>query len=527
MNVPTPTLCPSERAKRRMAWRNERVLYERKCSATGADLISIYPPNTPFPVYDNKYWWGDSWDAKDYAMDFDFSKPFFEQFKTLLNKVPRPHTSVTLDSMVNSLYCNEAANLKNCYLVFEANFSEDCMFCDHTYFCRDCADCSNIKNSELCYECMYIDNCYDCKYVFNGIRAVECLFCYDVKNCNNCFGCVNLRNKQYCFMNVQYTKDEYEMKLKDVLENNTFSELREHFMKYILSFPAKHLMITMSEDCIGDHISYSKNVKDSFNVTESEDCRYCDIISGGAKKHDLYDVLTGYYGLHHCYDSHCLGNSSQEVMFSDTCDGSSNLQYCSFCIGCQDCFGCVGLRKQQYCILNKQYSKEDYEALKNKIIAHMQATGEYGEFFPIDISPFCYNETVAHEYYPMTQEACINAGYRWQESLSKAYNNGTNYTIPDKISDVKDDILDAILTCEVSQKNYNIKPFELKYYRKMGIPIPRKHPDIRHLERLNTRNPRVLYDTKCAHCQVNLTTTYAPEAHRTILCEACFEKCAA
>lgn len=32
--VPRPTLCPEERQRRRMAWRNERFLIKRKCDAT-------------------------------------------------------------------------------------------------------------------------------------------------------------------------------------------------------------------------------------------------------------------------------------------------------------------------------------------------------------------------------------------------------------------------------------------------------------------------------------------------------------
>ena len=71
------------------------------------------------------------------------------------------------------------------------------------------------------------------------------------------------------------------------------------------------------------------------------------------------------------------------------------------CRSCQDCFGCCGLSGQQYCIFNKQYSKEDYENQVAKIISHMIETKEWGEFFHPSLSPFGYNETVAMEYYPL------------------------------------------------------------------------------------------------------------------------------
>ena len=71
-------------------------------------------------------------------------------------------------------------------------------------------------------------------------------------------------------------------------------------------------------------------------------------------------------------------------------------------------FGCDGLRNKQYCIFNKQYTKEEYEVLVTKIIGHMQQTGERGEFFPSSMSSFGYNETVANEYYPINKEESHN-----------------------------------------------------------------------------------------------------------------------
>ncbi len=66
-----------------------------------------------------------------------------------------------------------------------------------------------------------------------------------------------------------------------------------------------------------------------------------------------------------------------------------------------NCFLCVNLENKKYCILNKQYSKEEYEVLVPQIIEHMQKTGEWGEFFPVCLSPFGYNETVAQEHFKL------------------------------------------------------------------------------------------------------------------------------
>jgi hypothetical protein len=56
------------------------------------------------------------------------------------------------------------------------------------------------------------------------------------------------------------------------------------------------------------------------------------------------------------------------------------------------------------------------------------------------------------------------------------------------------------------------------------LPIPRRHPDQRHLDRMALRNPRKLFDRKCDKCQVDMKTTYAPERKETVYCEECYNK---
>ncbi|USN56208.1 MAG: hypothetical protein H6766_03930 [Candidatus Peribacteria bacterium] len=87
--IPTPTLCPDCRQRRRLAFRNERHLYRRICDASQQPIISIYSPNKPYKVYDQKIWRSDARDPLDYGRDFDFSRTFTEQFEELMREVPR------------------------------------------------------------------------------------------------------------------------------------------------------------------------------------------------------------------------------------------------------------------------------------------------------------------------------------------------------------------------------------------------------------------------------------------------------
>jgi hypothetical protein len=113
--IPTPTLCPEERQRRRLLFRNERKLYKRKCDASGKDIISIYSPDKPYKVYDQKFWWSDEWNPMDYGREFNFEKSFSDSFLKLISDFPRNSLNVILNE--NSDYSNHTRNLKDCYMV--------------------------------------------------------------------------------------------------------------------------------------------------------------------------------------------------------------------------------------------------------------------------------------------------------------------------------------------------------------------------------------------------------------------------
>jgi hypothetical protein len=174
--------------------------------------------------------------------------------------------------------------------------------------------------------------------------------------------------------------------------------------------------------------------------------------------------------------------------------------------------------------LNKQYSKEEYFKLREKIIRHMKTTGEWGEFFPVASSVFPYNHSVAQDFFPLTKEEALTKGFKWKEDESSAKYDGPVYKAPEKIEDVTDEILDKILTCEVTNKNYRIIKPELEFYRKMRLPVPRLCPDERHRRRMIFRNPRKLWAQQCADCQSEIQTSYPPDRKEKIICEKCYLK---
>ncbi|MEK7123095.1 MAG: hypothetical protein AAB855_04560, partial [Patescibacteria group bacterium] len=144
-------------------------LYKRACNATGKELLSVYAPDSPYTIYDHVVWNSDSWDAFDYGMDIDFSRPFFEQFGELQRKVPRPSKFIpkSLGENINSEYTNCFIQLKDCYMVFSAGEAEDCYYGELYYKSTNCVDGLRSFYSELCYETTEVDRCYNCRFLLN------------------------------------------------------------------------------------------------------------------------------------------------------------------------------------------------------------------------------------------------------------------------------------------------------------------------------------------------------------------------
>jgi len=534
MKVPPPTWCPDCRQRRRYTWRNERVLYRRKCDLCGKSTVTIYSPNKPYKVYCPPCWWSDRWSALDYGVDFDFNRPFFEQFQELQLKVPR--IALLTKNSVNSEYTNHANNNRNCYMSHVTFNSENVMYSTNVLEAsQDVCDCYRIENGggQLIYELINSGRCYKCQYGVLLRDCTDCFYCYDCRGCSHCFLSSNLRNKNYCFLNKQCTKEEYFKKISgyDLESSKTRAILFETYLNLIKKDTIhRFVVIENSKNVSGDIILNSKNAFYCFDINNLENAKYI------AESIDTKDSMDSYhygYSSELIYESHALIHS-YNVMFTHLSYDNSYLQYCDSCHNNQNLFGCVGVKAGNYCIFNKQYAKEEYEALVPKIIEHVKKTGEYGEFFPPKLSPFGYNETLGAIYMPLTKEEALARGFKWEDLVPGTFGKETLKLeeIPDTIKEVNDNILKEILRCTNCNKNYNIVRSELDFYRREHIPIPRLCPDCRYNNRIALRPPRKLYHRQCmcdksnhghaGKCQNEFETSYAPDRPEIVYCEQCY-----
>lgn len=519
--IPAPTFCPDCRQQRRLIQRNERNLYRRTCGMTWETMVSIYSPDKQQLVYDQKNRRTDKRNPLDYGQDIDFTKSFFDQFNALSIRVPRP--SLINMSSENSEYTNHSAYNKDCYMCLNTGYTENSMYCsNYCIYDKNCVDCLNIHHTENSYFCTDVKKTNDCRYLFNCINCFKCYFCEDCSWCNNCFLCTNLRNKNFCIENKQYTKEEYttivDHYLHKIAEGNT-DEILQMFERIRHKSIYRNVIIEQSENCSGDRVYACKDTKDSYYVFDMHDCAYCYDAGDLKDSYDAYEPFRGeaQYETHAC-------NLWYHLTCCSKCYESTSLLYCQYCRYCKDCFGCFGLRDHQYCIFNKQYSKPEYETLVGQLIDHMQTTNERGEFFPT--SPFGYNETVANEYYPLTESEALKQWFtrsHYETPFPQVERILQAGELP-AIAEVTDEILQHAIICEVSGKPFRIIRQELDFYRSHHLPLPRKHPDIRHAERMRQRNLRKLRDRNCAKCWISMKTTYAPERPEVVYCEACYNK---
>ncbi|MFN8391209.1 MAG: hypothetical protein U0136_13035 [Bdellovibrionota bacterium] len=522
--IPPPTLCPEARMRRRLCFRNERTLYKRPSSFSDNEIISNYAPEEPWPVYEVAAWYSDAWDPTEYGRDYDRTKPFFEQLASLMKVVPVFALSQRFGND-SSPYTNLVSGNRRCHFIFAATENEDCFYSTYLQRCRDVSDCFFVFDSELCYQCI---DCYGC---YRLQQSQECERCRDSEyllSCvasENCFGCISQFRQKYCLFNEQLSPKTYASAVEALKAQPDWRTVVEQRMLELARVtPRKYYSGTQNESFTGDHLASCRNTRDSYDCTFLEDCRFCTWLHQSKDCYDCYAWgLSGELGL----ENHLVGNNFYNVLFSDEC--SNNVSYLYYCRGCYsstNLFGCVGIKNGRYCVLNKQYSKDEYERLVAQIISDMQSRGEWGEFFPQWMAPYSYNESVAAEYFPMTESEVRRRGWRWRSAplpgiYSEQVTKWEEVTLdPHTLSS---ELSRRTFACSRTGRNFRYTAQELALYQKLGVSAPTVCFEERYRQRRHRRNPRTLFARQCAECATALESTYGPEREERILCETCYQ----
>lgn len=558
--IPVPNLCPECRLMRRMVWRNERKLYKNNCSLCHKDIISVYSPDKKYKLLCSDCYWSDRWDQYHSGRDYDFDNKFFKQFADLLKDSYLVNLYST--NCENSEFVNQEMNSSNCYLCTGGNDNRECYYLESCIHCTNTVDCYGVGFSEKVYGSVFCTACFSSRYLYNCHMCHDCYFCDDCTGCDYCFGSKNLRYKKYYFFNEKFSKEEYLEKVKEYLSglenvNNVEKEFEQHKLKLPVKFM---LTISCTDDCTGDVLMNCKSTTESYYCYKTENTKYSYILDSLKDSMDILSTGTGEL----VYESGSSSNIFSSA-FIGSCEKVRNSYYCYNCTNSHDLFGCVSLNRKSYCVFNKQYEKAEYEKLVSEIVEAMQATplrppsakateaaqqgyegqvSEWGEFFPVELSPFCFNESNAFEHFALDENKAKAIGASWQSiDYSTKYDGPfyqpkpiSNYSVKGNL-DANTEIekcLAGVLKCEVTNRPFKIIAQELLFYIKEGIELPRKHPDLRHEERLTKFNKMNLYERSCmcdqlghshhGKCNNNFKTTFEPNRPEKVYCEACYQK---
>lgn len=463
-DLPLPSILITERLRNLLSFDNQARFFWVSCALSNEQVISYYSSIALFPIvgvdYDAR-----AVDPEKFSQEYSFKKPFFNQLFTLWKAVPRD-AFPTLNK-TKELSLAVGYDLVDCHFVWNSSKSNNVLYSTDVHDAQNCLDCLLISNSSNCYECI---DCHNCINVSWGLNCRECRdskFLKNCHNCKNCLFCVGLADKEFYIFNQPVSEESYQetvlnwklsLRSNEDLAKEKFAEFEASFNRNSFDL-ANYFLVSEANDCLEGCASIGP-IKNS--------ARFVGILPPADK------VINSIY---------CGPNVS-------------NLTYCSNCRDSSDLFACVGLCGKQYCILNKQYSKESYLKMVNLVKEQMILGKEWGQFLPATFSPFPYNCSTAGDYLPLSEVQADMLGFVWDNSYenlqpSMVLKNIEKQTgtylaeIPNSIQEIiLSKLAETLFVCEISGKIFGMLPEEIKLYRELGVPPPSRSFEQRYKERI-------------------------------------------
>ncbi|MDC0357255.1 hypothetical protein OAO01_00435 [Oligoflexia bacterium] len=473
-DLPLPSIAPIERWIGMTAQSMPFQLSRETCPVTKKPILSRWSPTGVIHGADADWFWSDDCDNRDAGQPYDFKRPFFDQLIEVADRSFAP--AINRINCEDSPYVNACVGLNRCHLCFACENLQDSVYCALCYSSTDLLLCVGCQDSELSYHCIDCREVYGSRFLQDCINCANCYWCVDCIGCSNCFACAGLRQARdgYFIRNEKVSKEEWEQTISELTFGSYNAELRAtEEAELFLSDQRDYTTNLHNENCSAiDHVHNSKNLHTALHVTNCEDCKDL-ILSTNARN---------------CFSSMWIHNSERAYMVAGAvnaydclfCDGAvgdaQNHTY-NFCgyNGCAHLFGCFFLKKQSYCILNRQYKPGEYRELVPRILAHMKSTGEWGQWFPSKLygapfreswSAFAFGDLNDQE---IEQRGLLNFSFSDQRTISEGI------TLPDHINDFEEELCQQEICCEVSGKPFGVGRKELSAFTKHKAPVMRKH----------------------------------------------------
>ncbi|MBI4600130.1 hypothetical protein HY732_04410 [Candidatus Uhrbacteria bacterium] len=521
-DLPVSDMHPFLRFVMRFAHGNNWSLYWTTEMRTGKKILTCYDPKEFPKIVEHGYWMSNEFDAREYGRAFDFSRPFFEQYFEMVAEIPRPN--VTILNCENVEYANHVFWSKNCYLCFICFHCENVLYSFRARKCRESMYLFNCRESELCFQCANCINCFDVHYAEFCSDCRGCRFLSNCIDCSECYQCTNLKHKQYCIQNVQYTKDEYGARMSaiDLSSFAVFQKEWSAWQSFLATQPIQAERNINCEDCTGTLLTNCRSCRNCSNLSNAENSvnsygnnqsETCDASAEGSQQGVM---AVGFL-------------DSQRVAFTMIAEHCYDILYSQHMFQSHDCFGCFGLKKASWCILNKEYEPAEYEDMKKGIVSHMKKTGEWGKYFPPRYSPFAWDDTnaaaVLISSFDDYEDVAARLGLRSAPRTDAMERSDavSAQALPDRPDDFSENDIHTVWVCSTSGRPYKITKQELALYRRFRAPLPRAHWRT-VFEHFYPQMYPMPHEAVCGACGKHIYSYIRPEkTTRILLCDACFE----
>lgn len=462
-----PTVMPSYRLQLLWAFYPNWSFYNRTCDKTWKSLVSVFPQDCQYPVWDRKEWFSS---AQPPWAPIDFDRPFFDQAREVFYQSPIPH--IFQYKCENCEYTDDWYESRDCYLCHGWDNSEGVRYSANVNTSKDCMQCVLIDKCEKCYDCVNCISAYSCVACLDVRNSSNCTLCYDMRNCQDCIFCYNQRWKQYCIGNKQLTKDQYEQeKNKWQIESRDWYAKAQNYFKKMMHEIAwlRSSYVEHSENTTWNYISHMKDCEMCFMQLYHENCCH-DFWAGWDAKHICEWVGTygcqGWYKVAvpiKCFEMR-MSFMTIECRFSD---------YTGYSVGCENCFWCCGMHKEKFCVLNTPYSKNEYDTVIDKLIDHMKSTGEWGNFFPGNFAPNSYTDSLSGYFFPLSdwekQKFWFNVSQQKNQKIS-SYQSSLN--VPQTAHMADEDTTKLVFWDEQIEKPFTILGQDINFCRELKVPLP-------------------------------------------------------
>ncbi len=315
---------------------------------------------------------------------------FFDNFRLLFKNTNLPPT-ILFWTCENADFSDQTVSAKNVYLSYVV--IRDCENILYSLSVKE--NSSNILNSIMVRD--NCDNVYFSKGIIKSFKifyskyitnSSNLWFCSNMISCNECISCSGLENQQYCIDNQQYSKEEYLTKKQQLLAR------KNRFLENYLNLTNNWNNIA-STNTTGNFNIQCSNVENGFYNAQIKNGRNLILIGGKEPWENIYD----------CFLNTPLENDVYWVFSTGFCDnvynchqvsGGSHLYYSYMLEQCSYCLWCIWLKNKSYCILNKQYTKEERYDKVDEIFTQMEKDWTLWKFFPWNMNPFYFNDTAAY-----------------------------------------------------------------------------------------------------------------------------------